>query len=248
MTEPTRQISPDGAYWWDGQAWRPMPSPSAEAPLQQAQLDAARPSWLPEGTVIPDQMSASTTPAAVETVNDASAYAHAEPVPSPQWMAPQPSGARRSPIILAAAAALVLIVAGGGVYAFQSLSRQSNDTSGGTPLATSTPPSSNPSQSSVPPVALPLTAELGGEYCPVAHPNDAACWKGSLLNTGPVIRKLALIFVVGADTTIGSRITRTALYPAFTPPPVAMWMPPTIRWFAAALRQEVGSTCTWEEM
>jgi hypothetical protein len=111
-------------------------------------------------------------------------------------MAPQPSGGRRSPIILAAAAALVLIVAGGGVYAFQSLSRQSNDTSGGTPVATSNP-SGNPSPSSLPPVALPLTAQLGGEYCPVAHPNDAACWKGSLLNTGPVIRKLALIFVIG---------------------------------------------------
>jgi hypothetical protein len=132
----------------------------------------------------------------VEAVNDPSVNAYAEPVPSPQWTAPQPSGGRRSPIILAAAAALVLIVAGGGVYAFQSLSRQSSDTSGGTPVATSAP-SSNPSPSSLPPVALPLTAELGGEYCPVAHPNDAACWKGSLLNTGPVIRKLALIFVVG---------------------------------------------------
>ncbi len=197
MTEPTRQISPDGAYWWDGQAWRPMPSASIAAAVEQPPPEGARPSWLPEGTVIPDQMSASMTPAAVETINDASAYAHAEPVPSPQWMAPQPSGARRSPIILAAAAALVLIVAGGGVYAFQSLSRQSNDTSGGTPVASSAPPSSNPSPSSLPPVALPLTAELGGDYCPVAHPNDAACWKGSLLNTGPVIRKLALIFVVG---------------------------------------------------
>jgi len=195
MTEPARQISPDGAYWWDGQAWRPMPSP-VPAPVAQSQPDAARPSWLPEGTAIPDQTAASTTPTAVEAVNDASVNAYAEPVPSPQWMGPQPSGGRRSPIILAAAAALVLIVAGGGVYTFQSLNRQSNDTSGGTPVAKSAP-SSNPSPSSLPPVALPLTAELGGEYCPVAHPNDAACWKGSLLNTGPVIRKLALIFVVG---------------------------------------------------
>jgi len=112
-------------------------------------------------------------------------------------MAPQPSGASRSPIILVAAAALVLIVAGGGVYAFQSLNRQSSDTSGGTPAATSAPPSSNPSLNSPQPVALPLTAQLGGEYCPVAHPNDAACWKASLLNNGPVIRKLALIFVFG---------------------------------------------------
>src|SRR5713226_1424509 len=174
MTEPTRQISPDGAFWWDGQAWRPMPLPSAPAPLQQSQPDSARPSWLPEGTSLPDQMSDSITSAATETADAPSTAAYSEPVPSPQWMAPQPSGASRSPIILVAAAALVLIVAGGGVYAFQSLSRQSNDTSGGTPLATSTPPSSNPSPSSLPPVALPLTAELGGEYCPVAHPNDAA--------------------------------------------------------------------------
>jgi len=197
MTEPTRQISPDGAYWWDGQAWRPMPSPSAAAPLQQSEPDAARPSWLPEGTSLPDQMSASITSAATETVNAPIADAYSEPVPSPQWMAPRPLGASRSPIILVAAAALVLIVAGGAVYAFQSLNRQSNDTSGGTPTATSAPPSSNPSPNSPPAVVLPLTAQLGGEYCPVAHPNDAACWKGSLLNTGPVIRKLALVFVVG---------------------------------------------------
>src|SRR5260370_9598206 len=197
MTEPTRQISPDGAYWWDGQAWRPMPSTSVAAAAEQPQPEAARPSWFPEATVLPGQLSASTPSAGADSTNAPTANAYSEPVPSPQWIAPQPSRASRSPIILGAAVALVLIVAGGGVYAFQSLSRQSSDTSGGTPVATPAAPSSNPSPSSLPPVALPLTAELGGEYCPVAHPNDAACWKGSLLNTGPVIRKLALIFVVG---------------------------------------------------
>jgi hypothetical protein len=111
-------------------------------------------------------------------------------------MAPQPSGTSRAAIIVAAAAALVLLVGGAGVYAIQSSSRSSSDTSGGNPTAT-TAASSAPSPSSSPHVALPLTAQLGGDYCPVAHPNDAACWKGSLLNTGPAIHKVALIFVIG---------------------------------------------------
>ena len=196
MTEPTRQISPDGAYWWDGEAWRPMPSTSIAATVEQPQPEAARPSWLPEGTVLPGQLSASTPSAGADSTNAPMANAYSEPVPSPQWIAPQPSRASRSPIILGAAVALVLIVAGGGVYAFQSLSRQASDTAGGN-VVTTLAPSSNPSPSTSPPIALPLTADLGGDYCPVAHPNDAACWKGSLLNTGPVIRKLALIFVVG---------------------------------------------------
>jgi hypothetical protein len=110
-------------------------------------------------------------------------------------MAPQPAGATRSPIIIAAAAALALILVGGGVYAF-ALSRQSNDTSAANPVIR-TSPSIDASPSNSPRPALPLTAQLGGDYCPVAHPNDAACWKGSLLNTGPLIKKLAMIFVIG---------------------------------------------------
>ena len=196
MTEPTRQISPDGAYWCDGEAWRPMPSTSIAATAEQPQPEATRPSWLPEGTVLSGPLSASTPSAGADSTNAPMANAYSEPVPSPQWVAPQPSRASRSPIILGAAVALVLIVAGGGVYAFQSLSRQSSDTAGGNVVATLAP-SSNPSPSTSPPIALPLTADLGGDYCPVAHPNDAACWKGSLLNTGPVVRTLALIFVVG---------------------------------------------------
>src|SRR5260370_5690430 len=118
MTEPTRQISPDGAYWWDGQAWRPMPSTSIAAAMEQPQPEAARPSWLPEATVLPGQLSPSTPSAGTDSTNAPSANAYSEPAPSPQWIAPQPSRASRSPIILGAAVALALVVAGRGAYAF----------------------------------------------------------------------------------------------------------------------------------
>ncbi len=197
MTEPTGQISPDGAYWWDGQAWRPMPSPSVPISAGQSKPEAARPSWLPAGTDPPGQLSASLTSATAEPASVSIAGAYSADVPAPTWMAPQPPRASRTPIILAAAAALVLMSGGVGVYAItQSLGRQSSDASGANAVATVTP-SSNPSPSILPPIAAPLTAQLGGDYCPVAHPNDSACWKGSFLNTGPAIRQLALIFVTG---------------------------------------------------
>lgn len=41
------QMSPDGAYWWDGHAWQPMPVQSAPA------AETPRPSWLPEGVSVP---------------------------------------------------------------------------------------------------------------------------------------------------------------------------------------------------
>lgn len=46
------QLSPDGAYWWDGQAWQPMPvNYSASSVAQPA--ETARPSWLPEEVAVP---------------------------------------------------------------------------------------------------------------------------------------------------------------------------------------------------
>lgn len=197
MAPPTPQISPDGAYWWDGQAWRPMPPrPNATAvPDPAPEPAAAVPSWLPAGTELPSQLSSAPAMAAVETASAIPEPAYAEPAPA-AWMAPQPPRSSNTLVIIAAVAALALMAGGVGIYAFTQLNRQSSDTSGGNPVAAATP-SIAASPSSLPATTLPLTGELGGEYCPVAHPNDAACWKGSFLNTGPGIRQLAMIFVTG---------------------------------------------------
>jgi hypothetical protein len=111
-------------------------------------------------------------------------------------MAPQTQPTNRNTIVLVAAAALVLLIGGGGVFAVtQLMSRNSTDTSSNAVTATPTTGVS-PVASPLTPAA-PLTGQMGGDYCPVSHPNDAACWKGSFLNTGPAIRQLAMIFVVG---------------------------------------------------
>jgi hypothetical protein len=47
------QISPDGNYWWDGQAWQLMPGRSAATPAAQATTDTPRPTWLPEEVAVP---------------------------------------------------------------------------------------------------------------------------------------------------------------------------------------------------
>jgi hypothetical protein len=56
---PPPQISPDGNYWWDGQAWQLMPgrvaaTPAAATPVApQPTPDTPRPSWLPEDIAVP---------------------------------------------------------------------------------------------------------------------------------------------------------------------------------------------------
>src|SRR5260370_11805027 len=57
------QISPEGNYWWDGQAWRLMPGLTAAAPAvaiaaaatpaPQPATDTPRPSWLPKEIAVP---------------------------------------------------------------------------------------------------------------------------------------------------------------------------------------------------
>src|SRR5438445_4416333 len=62
------------------------------------------------------------------------------------------------------------------------------------PSQTATPSAAG-SPAASPTVARALTAQLAGDYCSVALPGNAACWKGSFFNTGPQIGKLAMIFV-----------------------------------------------------
>ncbi|HAC47466.1 MAG TPA: hypothetical protein DEV93_19170 [Chloroflexi bacterium] len=48
------QLSPDGNYWWDGQAWQLMPGRIAATPVAaQPTTDTPRPSWLPEDVAVP---------------------------------------------------------------------------------------------------------------------------------------------------------------------------------------------------
>src|SRR6266852_2410503 len=62
------QVSPDGAYWWDGQAWQPTVLDSAPTSAAQPVPEAARPSWLPVGVELPnpsDPPDAPLTPAMI---------------------------------------------------------------------------------------------------------------------------------------------------------------------------------------
>jgi hypothetical protein len=48
------EISPDGNYWWDGQAWQLMPGRIAATPaVAPPTTDTPRPSWLPEEVAVP---------------------------------------------------------------------------------------------------------------------------------------------------------------------------------------------------
>ena len=103
---PGPQLSPDGHWWWDGQAWQPVrapqppqpapapaPAPAAAAASKPEWLDQA-PSWLAEP---PGVAAPAPPPAAV-----------AEPAPAPMWQTPPGSG--RSPVVYIAAALLIAVI------------------------------------------------------------------------------------------------------------------------------------------
>ena len=165
----------------------PLPVPIPE--VHQPEPAAVRPDWLPEDAALPGP------PASVPAPSYADAVAASAGIPSPAWAVPTANASRR-PIIIAAAAALVVLIGGTAAYALYQAANGSAPTSTSFVPVT---PSSEPSPSPSPVVVQPLTGELGGEYCPVAHRGDSACWKGSLLNTGPAIRKLAMIFIIGGE-------------------------------------------------
>jgi hypothetical protein len=103
------QISPDGHYWWDGQAWQPMPAAPALAAATAATEQA--PSWL-------------ATPSAAEAPApqpEPVAY-QPEPVypqqPAPMaWATPAPP--HSSTMTYVTAAILIGVLAAGGFVAWQ---------------------------------------------------------------------------------------------------------------------------------
>src|SRR5260370_26922243 len=91
------QVSPDGAYWWDGQAWQPTVLDSAPTSAAQPVQEAARPSWLPVGVELPspsDAPDAPLTPAMV-AAPDGSVFTPAV-IRAPLFAVVTPAWARRS--------------------------------------------------------------------------------------------------------------------------------------------------------
>src|SRR6266851_844065 len=86
------QLSPDGNYWWDGQAWQLMPGRVAAAPAAQPATDTPRPSWLPEEIAVPvrpapPELPFIPQPVVVGAIAGPAVYAPAwanEPPPPPE--------------------------------------------------------------------------------------------------------------------------------------------------------------------
>lgn len=107
-------ISPDGHYWWDGQAWQPMPAAAPPPPPAPAPAAAEpAPSWLaqppPVATAYEPQPAYQPQPP----------Y---QPGPAPaSWMAPEPPRSRMTTYVTAIV--LVGVIAVGGFLAYQMTSR-----------------------------------------------------------------------------------------------------------------------------
>src|SRR5260370_28867742 len=138
MAQPTPQLSPDGAFWWDGQAWRPVATQPPPAPIPALPSDAAaRPSWLPAGTELRDRVPEAPIVPTSGAADESYAPEYAEPQSAAAWMAPQTQPTNRNTIVLVAAAALVLLIGGIGVFAVTpAMSRSSTDTSSNAVTAT----------------------------------------------------------------------------------------------------------------
>ncbi len=192
MAPPNTVLSPDGAYYWDGQAWRPT---QPAAPVVAQQQPADRPSWLPADSAPP----AVPSPPLPEQ-HASAAYDAAPSASTPAWAAQAPPGNGSRTMVMAGAGLILLLLLGVAGYTIFQGMQQNVDVNTTSQLSTPSPivsPTAQPTAAA----ALPLTAELDGEYCPVAHLNKTACWRGSLLDTGPRIGKLALIFVTGGGYT-----------------------------------------------
>ncbi len=115
----TPPVSPDGNYWWDGQAWQPMPvpgAPAAAAPVpatQAAPVAADQPTWL-------DQPLPSLRPEPAPVVPVVQ-----EVSPAPSWQAPT-RGSRTW--IYITGALLIVVIAVTGLYLGTQFRNQATNT------------------------------------------------------------------------------------------------------------------------
>src|SRR5690348_4932914 len=120
----TPPISPDGHYWWDGQAWQPMPQAvapvAAAAPTPAAE---AAPSWL---AVQPQAPAPAPAPAPVypAPVYQQPAYEQ-PPAGAPAWATPAPPSNRFW--IYMTGLLLIVVIAVAGVFGYNAL-RNANTT------------------------------------------------------------------------------------------------------------------------
>ena len=124
----TPPISPDGHYWWDGQAWQPIPQ--ASAPVQAAAPAPAAqepPSWLAVQPP-PQPPPASFSP---EPVYQQPAYEQ-PPAGAAAWATPAPPSNRFW--IYATGLLLIVVIAIGGVVGYNAL-----HSAGSTSVAQATP-------------------------------------------------------------------------------------------------------------
>ncbi len=158
MAPPNAVVSPDGAYFWDGQGWRPVTAPQTP-PAAQPQAD--RPSWLPAETLPPPVMASAVVPPVAEQPS-ASAYFPPTAAEAPLWQSPAPPKSdSRTMLMLAAGVILVLLVGVAGYSAYQLNQQNSGAVTAVSHLASPSPLASPTAPASVAP-ALPLTAQLGG--------------------------------------------------------------------------------------
>ena len=117
----TPPISPDGHYWWDGQAWQPIPQ--AAAPVQAAAPAPAapeQPSWL----AVQPPPQATQAAVSYEPVYQQPAYEQ-PPAGAPAWANPAPPSNRFW--IYATGLLLIAVIAVGGVVGYNAL-RSANNT------------------------------------------------------------------------------------------------------------------------
>jgi len=160
MGPPNPILSPDGAYFWDGQAWRPMPPPVTTAPAPPLPAQVDRPSWLPAEQPLPGAPAAVAPPPPEQ-------YVPPYPQPAPLWAPPAPASNGSRMMVMAAAGVILLLLLGIAGYRVVETSQANNTGLTSTAQLSSPSPTASASVSSQPAAALPLTADLQGEYCPV---------------------------------------------------------------------------------
>jgi hypothetical protein len=117
ISPSTPPISPDGNYWWDGQAWQPMPMPGAQAAAIESAAPApavatSQPAWLDQPLPAMHPEPAPLAPVVQEV--------------TPTWQAPAPRGSRMW--IYVTGALMIVVIAVTGLYLGSQFRNQARNT------------------------------------------------------------------------------------------------------------------------